>query len=174
MTGFPQYAKSTAPEVIEACEAMLESYRRFTDYAIEVSKELTGEENRSVYNGSQVRGAQVVGLVVDSKDDYDQLPGQWRKWEGPGFQYPFKNNPIMKGWRENQHKRPSIPERPSIASGNGWMGHGAVFVHEGVAYSGFDFQPDHGGETNFWEEIKASEWHAAKEAYEESQKAEKS
>lgn len=45
------------------------------------------------------------------------------------------------------------------------MGHGAVFIHDGVAYSGFDFVPTADSDDgHLWDEIKASEFHAAMEA----------
>lgn len=167
---FPQYAKSTAPEVIEACEDMLKSYRRLLDYAVEVSKETTGAENRAVIRGSAIDGARVVGLVAHTKEDYDSFPGRWKKWYGAGYQHPFRNNPIQDEWSENRHRRPDIPGRPGMAMGHGYMGPGAIFVHEGIAYSAFGFQPEGEPASDLWEEIKASEWHAAKEAYEDSQK----
>ena len=171
-TGFPQYAMSTDPEVIAACEDMLERFVCFTEYAQKVSVALTGERDRSFYRGDIIRGCVVVGVSVKTKDEYDALPGQWLKWEGSGMQETYQNNPLRKDWKSNSHREAAIPGRPNIAWGERWMGPGAIFVHEGVAYSGFGFVPGPGDRpSELWEEIKTSEWHAAKEAYEESQEA---
>lgn len=169
---FPQYAKTSHPDVIEAIIKAQEDFDQFLLRGRELSRFLTGDENRAMYRGNFLVGAHMAGLKVTEKQ-YKALPGQWKKWRREGITVePYKNNPIMERLRGSDHPEQTIPGRRTMEWGVGFMGPGALFVHEGVAYSWFRFELSDQAPKDMkeygWEEIKGSEFLKAKEDYEES------
>lgn len=159
----PQYMKTTDPAVLEAMQAAVESEREFFRYVNAVSMTLTGAEENVYHAGGTWRGRGIVGVRTQF---VDQLPGKWKKPHGALVE-PFKNNPIREEWEAKRHPYMPIPGRRQVEWGDGYMGPGTLFEQDGVAYSGYGFLPrDPAPEGNeVWEEILASEFMAAMEAY---------
>lgn len=157
---FPQYAKSTAAEVLAAVREMDAHWQEFIAYARAESQRLTGEENNALYSGGRIEGGGIVAIRTTSQEVVDALPGRWKKPDRGG-RSPFKNNPIWDEWNAHRHPRISVPGRRDIEWGESRMGSGALLEWQGVVYSGFGFLPrdpaPDGAE--LWEEIRASEWH---------------
>lgn len=165
MTGSatPQYMKTSDTEVLEAIGKIRAAYSTFAEYVRTESVRLTGEEGHTGQLGGMFTGRVIVGVHARFAD---HLPGQWKKPDR-GLVEPFKNNPIRKEWKERAHPYMPVPGRRQNEWGHDYMGPGLLFVHDGVAYSGYGFIPrDPAVEgVGLWEEIRPSEFMAAAEAY---------
>lgn len=162
-----QYMKSTDPEVVAAVERNNQSRRAWKERLFEWASELTGKPKEDLTLG-------LVGWKNDSlsfKGFYSsqvagvELPGKWTKEPVR----PYKNNPFMDEYRKVAVWRAeAVPGRPGTLFGEGYFGSGVMFVQDGVAYSGVGFTPEEkasGNDAMHWQEIKASEYHAAAEAH---------
>lgn len=162
---FPQYAKTTDPKVLEAMAEAEASHSVFMEYVRHESYRLTGAIGNIYHAGSAWTGRGIVGVRTSAARAED-LPGQWKRPNG-GVREPFKNNPIRQVWKENAHPYMPIPGRRQVEWGEHYMGPGTLFVQGGVAYSGYGFIPRDPAVkgSGVWEEIRASEFMAAAEAY---------
>lgn len=169
MSTIYQYMKSTDPEVVAAVERNEQSRLEWKDRLFEWASDLTGKPRAELT-------LQVVGWNADRlsfKGFYKSqvagvdLPGQWTKEPVR----PYKTNPFMKEYRKvASWEAEAVPGRPGTLYGDGYFGGGATFVVGGVAYSGVGFTPEPNqsdDSADRWQEIKASEYYAATEAYEE-------
>lgn len=171
-----QYAKTTHPEVLAVIAANNAAFDEFRAKLGPLSEKYTGSPDNIMYSGSSKDGAGVAGIVPSDKP----LPGQWKKPGKHGLRVPYRNNPAYEDFRIGTRPAP-IPGRPSIIfgktdqNGTAWMSHGAVFEHEGAAYSGVGFAPDPNRPTRIngvdfdmdeygWHEIPASEFNTAMDA----------
>lgn len=169
---FPQYAKTSDQRVVVAIEEAQEAHRVFHEAACALSEKYTGERDQVWMRGNWILGASAVGI---SAHGIDNLPGKWTKPER-GVSRPYKNNPAYAEFSSLSTRPADIPGRASMEFGerNGqeYMGCGTLFVHRGTAYSAFTFQPNERSSdpAEFgWEEIKASEWHKAREDFREQE-----
>lgn len=172
MTAFPQYAKTTAPAVLDALEQNKALDKEFFARGMAFAEAHGGTAFYSSRWGSTTS---MVAIKADEKP----TTGQWKRHARGGW-IPYKNNPLYKVFNDIELRRVAIPGLPEfVESGyNDRMQHYIAsphpFVLGGAAYVGFSFVPqdrnyqnDPKPEDGGWEEIKASEWHAAREAYNE-------
>lgn len=170
---FPQYAKSTHPDVLQAIQTSNNTYDEFLKRARALCGELTGNPRAGMLNGWRGDRVQLSGLNADEVDP-TTLPGQWKKPKGRTIA-PYKNNPISERFAALKWQHEQVPGRPGLFLGNGYMGPGTLFIYDGAAYSSIGFAPfseSTDPADGAWEEIKASEFYAAVEAHNERAKKE--
>lgn len=175
-TPFPQFAKTTNADVIAVIEQNLADFDAFREKCADVTEKYTGKRSGGWLNGTWLRGARFSGIDVRNVPDLKALPGRWKKPDGFALR-PYVNNPVAEEFKI-EHNPAHTPGRGNLLWGNGYMGTGALFIHDGTAYSMFNFQAylDHytvnQGDKYGWEEIRASEYHLAADAYTDAQKIE--
>lgn len=159
-TPLPQYASSTDPAVIAAIKCNLDFEQAFRAQVCDLSEKYTGSRERA-WVSSAGDGSVLLGVHVP-RAEIDDLPGDWTLSDLPKYTRPHKKNPRHAEF-DIRAEHTSIPGRPDIVFGDGWLGCGAVFVHDDTAWSGFTFAPtdvtdfaDHG-----WTEVLASQFQAA-------------
>lgn len=174
---FPTYAKTSDPAVAEALRKTYADYNEFLEKCRDVSEKYTGQRGASYLNGHPLSGVYFAGISAKNVEDLSALPGRWKQPKGDAI-LPFKNNPAMADF-DIEHRATTIPGRKNLVVGIGMMGTGAMFEHEGSTYSHFSFAMEpmsdrwaaeskkHG-----WQEIPASEFYTAAEAYEASIRSE--
>lgn len=172
MTAFPQYASTTDPEVLAAVQRNKEGFQAFRERAFAFASAQGAPDG--AYYGSSFAGGHSIYAIGGSEKP---TTGRWKEGYRRGW-LPFTNNPLAKeleAIRFDEEKLPGLPRLLKSASRDGSrrVGSPLVFILEGVAYSGTSFIPEDGGPHSSdpadggWEEIKASEFHAALEAYNE-------
>lgn len=171
---FPQYAKTDHPEVLQALAETDRRRKDFNNRVTEFLEKIVGNGKHPIWmNGSPHMGLTLIGLQpVDL--DIESLPGRWTKPGRSGIR-PYKNNPLSQEFDQLSYKSASIPGRGNMQLGEGYMGTGTVFEHNGTVYSRLGFKPDHTVEHDSqhdygWQEIMPSEFHTALEAENERRK----
>lgn len=177
MSTIPQYAQSTDPEVIATVErnraGEIDFNRRASEFAA-----ANGSPNGAFYP-SRFAGSHAISAIGGEEKP---TTGRWKKgYHGTGW-VPFKNTELeaeMDAIRFTEESLPGLPDLvygPYTSRGQ-VVSRGVRFVHDGVAYLGFNAQPladqpERATVTGdgHWEEIKASTFHAALEAYNEALK----
>lgn len=164
-SSLPQYARSTDPDVIASVERNRQHEAEFREKVAALSERWTGSPDNAWINRSGT-GSSFLGLRM-TREQVDAAPGQWKKPGRNGEYRPYKSNPIAPEFSiRAEHEE--VPGRPDLLwsirmDGNGRMGPGVVFVHDGAAWSGCGFVPDAPADDR-WTEVLASEFHAALEA----------
>ncbi len=178
MTAFPQYAKSTNLAVVGTVLANRDGVKGFHEAACAFS-EAQGVKD-GAYSPSSFAGThRIRSLGGDTKPE----TGRWKQGYGGYGWLPFKNNPLHAEMEKIRFDEQDVPGLPGLLHGH-YLPNGQQviysprpFVLDGVAYVGFSGQPIESGgreaqpEEGDWEEIKASEYHAAVETYNERVKA---
>lgn len=167
-TTFPQYSKTDNPEVLAVLERNRLGRRDVLQRACEFSK-LHGDTAKGSVFTSDWGDFVVTGIVSEE----EPKSGRWKRLPRTnGGWTPYKNNPLheeLETFRFRQEQVPGIPgwiESASRADGSNYVGNPRPFVLDGVAYIGLSFLPVTPAlDGSPWEEIKASELHAAMEAY---------
>lgn len=167
MSGFPQYARSTDPDVIAAIERNADHEAEFRKKVAALSEKWTGDPGNGWINRGS-GGSSFIGLRM-TREQVEAAPGQWKKPGRSGERRPYKSNPIAPEF-SIRAKHETVPGRPDVLWGENWMGAGALFVHDGAAWSGVGFVPINPADDR-WAEVLASEFHAAKEAVKAAQEA---
>ncbi|HEY4534802.1 MAG TPA: hypothetical protein VIG71_02320 [Enteractinococcus sp.] len=169
---FPQYAKTTHDEVLHAIQENNATYDEFVKHVRGFAEEFTGDVDCAVAYGWKLRCVRLEGLRT-SKFVNDST---WTKPDRGGVTRPKKSNPLYERFSCLRHVAPTIPGRndgrnqDNLIMGSGYWGVGALFILNGVAYSGFGFMPtsEVKDATEFgWQEIMPSEYEDAVEAYKE-------
>lgn len=163
---YPQYAKTTAPDVIGVIEENKRGQQEVREKALAFAKKHGGEDAGFRY--SSFLGYRVTAIDCDEKP----TSGRW-KAGGRGYGYaPYKNNPLYAEFEQLAYTPKPIRGTPDLlhgeynADGSQRVGGPTLFVLNGVAYSGTALTPvDAMPDGSPWEEIKASEFHAAMETY---------
>jgi hypothetical protein len=173
VTAFPQYAATNNADVIAAIERNAEGRAAFHQIGVDFAKAQGVQDGAFFLNGfgGRYRVAAVGGATKPTTGRWtDGYRGGWR---------PFKNNPLFAEMTKIKFDAESIPGLPDTVDGptnrdlSHLVGTPHPFIVDGFAYVGFTFQPVEpagpapdpadGG----WEEIKASEYHHARETYNE-------
>ncbi|WP_137878474.1 hypothetical protein [Microbacterium sp. 4NA327F11] len=173
MTAFPQYAKTTSAAVLEVIRQNKELDKAFFDKGQAFAEANGGTGFYSSRWGSTVS---VAAIAVK------ELPttGRWREHpRGKGF-IPYKNNPLYNEFEAIELRMNAIPGLPEYVESEydehmrHYIASPKPFVLDGAVFVGFNFVPqdrnsksDPNPADGGWEEIKASEWHAARESYNE-------
>lgn len=165
---FPQYASTVAPDVTATIEENRKGQQDIRDKALAFAKKYGGEDAGFRY--STFLGYRVTGIECDEKP----AEGQWKTGRR-GYGYaPYKNNPINDEFEKLAFSPKDVRGVPDLlharesADGTQRVGCPTLFVLDGIAYSGSALTPiDAMPDGSPWEEIKASEFHAAMEAYNE-------
>ena len=168
MMKYPQYAKTTASDVIETISANKAGEQEVRDRAFVFAKAHGGEY--AGWYASTFFGYRVNAIECAEKPK----SGRWTTGtKGRGWR-PYVNNPL---WEEFEslvfHPEPvrGIPgmlHSGFDSEGRARVGHPTVFVLDGVAWSGTLITPtDDMPDDSPWVEVKASEFHAALETYNE-------
>ena len=163
---FPQYAKTDAPDVIETVEGNKQGQQEVRERALAFARKYGGEDAGFRY--SNFLDYRVTAIDCDDRP----TAGQWKSG-ARGYGYaPYKNNPICAEFEDLVHRAKDVRGIPDLlhsgedSSGAQLVGSPTVFVIDGVAYSGTSMTPvDAMPDGSPWEEIKASEFHTAREAY---------
>jgi len=173
-TRFPQFAKTNDPRVLEVIQRNDDGFHEFSLRCSAVAEKYTGNPIGGRFNGSRLRGAAFLGLSAEHVSDVSALPGQWKKPEN-GAIMPYKSNPLIEEF-DIEFTAERTPGRGNILWGDGHVGTGQLFVHDGVAYSFFTFKTEALDDEEAaemaeygWTEILPSAYHLA---YEEVQAAE--
>lgn len=170
MTAFPQYAKTSDPNVLDAIRTNQELLKTFHERAVEFSQ-AQGIEDGAYYS-SGFGGVHTINALGGTEKP---TSGRWTEHPRGGWR-PYKNNPIYKDMEHIQAKENAIPGLPTFlesAQDRDWRRHIAsprAFIVDGVAFVGVSFIPEDGGdkvkpEDGGWEEIRASEFMLAMETY---------
>ena len=169
MTTFPQYAKTNHPDVIAAVEKINQQYSDFIDKCREVSALYLNDPDHARIHGWKLDRFYLTGL--DGRAVRKAGIEGWTKTNHHGYSRPKKSDPAYKNFNIGYHAD-SIPGRSrgnsNIIGGDGWIGVGACFIHDGAVYSGFNNRPTDPVENvqkYGWTEILASEYDAAENAY---------
>jgi hypothetical protein len=173
VTAFPQYAATNNTAVIAAIERNAEGRAAFHQAAHAFAK-AQGVEDGAFFSNSFGGRHRIAGIGGSAKP----TTGRWTENRGGGWR-PFKNNPLFSDMTKIQFDDEPIPGLPALVDGptnrdfSHLIGTPRPFLVDGFAYVGFNFQPVEstgpapdpadGG----WEEIKASEYHHARETYNE-------
>lgn len=159
---FPQYAKSTSAEVIEAIKAQQEQekrlFRSFGEFAT-----LHGINNPRGEHYASRWGYFYLSAIVSEGAPTN---GRWKRGpRGQGW-VPYANNPLAKEMEALGEVRLEVPGLPGSLMGQNYMATTRGFIWEGEAFTGVSFRPDNAfPEGSTWEEILASEFHAAMEGF---------
>ncbi len=176
MATYPQYAKTDSGEVIAVIERNKTGREEVRQRAFEFAAKYGDRTGGDVgFYHSDFFDYCITGIMSDEKP----AAGQWKRMHrAPGW-LPYKNNPIHAELEELRFKPEVIPGTPSLLhsgygrDGTQRVGGPTLFILDGVAYSGTSIQPiDELPQGSPWEEVKASEFHAAMEAYNERQRSE--
>jgi hypothetical protein len=177
MSTFPQYARTTDHEVIAAVQVNQDGWRDFHQRACAFSL-AQGVEKGAYIPSSFAGGHRVRALGGDVRPE----TGRWKQGYGGYGWLPFKNNQLhdeLEAIKFDEADVPGLPaviDGPYLPNGSHTIATPRPFIHDGAVYVGFNFrpvdmqyqnrqpQPEDGG----WEEIKASEYHKAVEAYKEA------
>jgi hypothetical protein len=178
MTAFPQYAKTTDPSVFDALRENEALNKDFFERGMAFAEANGGS---AFYSSRWGKTTDLTAIESDKKP----TTGRWTEHPRGGWR-PFKNNPLyaqMQAIKLHRNAVPGLPEYVESAY-NSQMQHyisaPRPFVVDGVVYVGFTFipqdrnsksdpEPSEGG----WEEIRASEFHAAMETYNDRIKEQK-
>lgn len=159
-TTLPQYARSTDPDVIATVERNRQHEADFREKVAALSEKWTGDRgNAWIDRGAG--GSVLIGLRM-TREQVEAAPGEWKKPDRLGAVRPYKSNPLSQEFALHA-KHEEVPGRPSLLHGENWIGGGAVFVHDGAAWTGCNFVPDAPADDR-WTEVLASEFNAAMEA----------
>lgn len=168
----PQYARTTDPRVLEAVRRNRVGAADFHNRACEFAV-ANGVEKGSYYPGGFGGGRSIRALGGNEKP----RTGRWTTGYGGYGWRPFKNNPLHDEMDAIRFEAEPVPGLPSLVNGP-YLPNGShtiatpqPFELDGAVYVGFSFQPVDSGRRmpdpgeGGWEEIKASEYHAAVETY---------
>lgn len=166
---YPQYAQSTSPEVLEAIRRNDEREADFRRRAWAFSLKHGGS---GPYRFFRLYGTSLSGIASEEEPE----DGRWKR-VGTEHWAPYKSNPLSREFAAIAYRAEPVPgvplmlHGPEDRDGIRMAGEATVFIHEGVAYSGTSLSPtDLVALPIPWEEIKASEFHAALEGYNASRK----
>lgn len=139
--------------------------------------EKLGKNKGALIVQDRISGPRVVGLAADDPAD---PPAGWRYSKGEGNLVPRRGKPgeVARQWLD-AHQPPDLrktleghglPRFCDSGTDLRWfLATPGVLEHDGTVWAMYPAEPD--GECS-WERRKVSEWHAAKEAAEEAEKAE--
>jgi hypothetical protein len=169
MTAFPQYAKTSSEEVLDVMAQNRALDKAFFERGMAFAEAHGGTGFYSSRWGT-------VTSIVAIKADQKPTSGQWKKHPRGGW-LPYKNNPLYAEFDAIEFRRNRIPGLPDTVEsafngmGQHYIANPSPFVLDGEVFVGFSFVPQENGRLNQpspeegeWVEIKASEWHAAREA----------
>ncbi|MBC9953265.1 hypothetical protein ICM05_01200 [Leucobacter sp. cx-42] len=166
---FPVFASTTDSGVIAVIERNKAAKAEVRDRATEFAKKHGDQDGNFYY--STFAGYRCTGIASNEKP----TSGRWKKAHRTANGWiPYANNPLNSEFEALVHQPEKVPGVPDLLTGvsdsDGMMrvGNPTLIVLDGVAYSGTTIQasdlfPVEGG----WAEIKASEFHAALEDYNE-------
>lgn len=171
MTAFPQYASTTDPEVLAVIRRNQKGFQEFRERAFAFATAQGAPDG--AYYGSSFGGSHTISAIGGKEKP---TTGQWKNGYRAGW-LPFKNNPLaqeLEAIRFDEEKVPGLPQLLESATRDGArrVASPLVFVLDDIAFSGASFLPEDSGDRNNpndggWVEIKASEFHAALESYNE-------
>lgn len=168
MMTYPQYAKSVDPDVLATIERNKERKKEMVERARAFSQAHGGGGD---FYYSEFLGYHVTGIMGAEKP----TTGQWKAMPRSDGWVPYVNNPVNAEFEALQFTSDPTPGIPKLlhsaydSDGRQRVGHPTTFIQDGVAYSGTAITPiDEVGVDIPWEEIKASEFHAAMESYNEA------
>lgn len=157
----PQFALSTDPEIVEAIAHNDAERVRFHAFARELSQHYLGRDDAAVGIAGPGRPF-LTGLQV-SAEEFERLPGKWVK-VNKGITRPYFSNDESARFSFRSDIR-DVPGRRAILCGEGYLGSGDMFVHDGIAYSGVAFVPStEVPGARRWRETTSSRIHEALEA----------
>lgn len=169
MTAFPQYASTTDPQVLAVIQRNKEGFQAFRERAFAFATAQGAPDG--AYYGSSFAGGHAISAIGGAEKP---TTGQWKEGHRRGW-LPFKNNPLAKDLAEIRFDEEKVPGLPLLLEsathdGSRRVASPLVFILDDVAYSGASFLPEDSGDKNNpedggWQEIKASEFHRALEAY---------
>lgn len=164
MTAFPQYAKTTNPDVISTVARNAEGVSVFHAAACALA-EAHGADKGGYYPSVFAGGHRLRAIAADEKP----TTGRWKRgYAGYGW-LPFKNDPLL-----DEESLPGLPDMVRgayLPSGQQMLYTPQPFLWDGAIYVGFSGAPvDDGAKQpditdGGWAEILASEYHAAREAF---------
>jgi hypothetical protein len=171
-TTVAQYARSTDPEVIATIERNRAGVVDFNARAIAFAAS-HGSPNGGFYPSAFAGSHSISAIDGDTKPS----TGRWKKGYRDIGWVPFKGSELegeMEAIRFDEESLPGVPDMVygAYTARGQVVSAGTRFVHDGVAYLGFSstplaVQPETVKGDGHWEEIKASQFHAALEAYNE-------
>lgn len=178
MTAPHQFSKTTHPDVLAAIQHNRDGFEDFRKRAFAFSEAQGVEEG--AYYGSSFAGTHAIRSIGGRTKP---TTGQWKRgYSGRGW-LPFKNNPLYAELESVRFEETPVPGVPGLVYGPYTPSGGQIvttphpFIWDGVAYLGFQNQPvdQHGTRDpepadGGWEEIRASEFYAAMEAYNDALK----
>lgn len=157
----PQFALSTDPEIVATIAHNDAERMRFHAFAKELSQHYLGRNDAAVGHSGPGK-PYVTGLRV-SAEEFERLPGKWTKRD-KGVTRPYVSNDESARFSFDSDIR-EVPGRPELLWGQGYLGHGDMFVHDGIAYSGVSFVPHYKTPgARRWRETTSSRVHEAIEA----------
>lgn len=167
---FPQFAKTTDPKVLDGIRRNLDQAKDFHRRACEFS-EAQGVDKGTYYPNEFAGNHRVGALGGRTKPE----TGRWTAHPRGGWR-PFKNNPLYAEMEAIQYNDEALPGLPETVHGDAGDGRSYIatphpFIVDDAAYVGFSFPPDAGWNQmpdpalGGWEEIRASEFHKARETY---------
>lgn len=166
---FPQYATSSDPAVIEAILTDKANRADMRERAGRFSKKHGNPEG--YFYISTFAGYRCTGI----ESTKEPASGRWKRTRGTTNGWlPYVSNPLhaeFSGLTAAPVKIPGVPELVHGVSdrhGSSVVATPTVFVLDGAAYCGISFPvSDPYPEAGRWSEIKASEFYAAMETYNE-------
>lgn len=136
---FPKYAKTNHPEVLAAMEQTRQRAADFMAAARDLAEEITGDPHAARVSGYPLSAMSMVGFDADAIERV-RPHGKWGRRDR-GIIRPYKVNPIHQKMGSVFYEAAEIPGRGNMLVGQGRMGTGEVFEHEGYVYSRLDFTP---------------------------------
>ena len=168
------YMRSNHPDVLAAWEELETRWRAFRDSGSAWAEKYSGQPG-FMSAAVPLRRTECSGLPAD-KVDRSALVGKWKK-PSRGLIAPYANSDAAR--EAPKYEPPTIPGRPGMFWGGGFMGSGALFKHDGYLYSYVTIRDESGDDAldaevmdaYGWEELRGSEYHAAREALEDERNA---
>lgn len=161
------YMRSNHPDVMAAWEECNSRWQAFCESGSAWAEKYSGQPG-FMSGAAPLRRTECSGLPAD-KVDRSTLVGKWKK-PSRGLIAPYANSDAAR--EAPKYEPPTIPGRPGLFWGGGRMGSGALFEHDGYLYSYVSIRDESGDNAldaavlaaYGWDEIRASEYHAAREA----------
>ena len=168
------YMRSNHADVLAAWEELEARWRAFCEAGSAWAKKYTGQGSFMSDHGP-LRDTACLGVPAN-RVDRSALPGKWKKPDR-GLVAPYANSDAAR--EAPKYEPPTIPGRPELFWGGLRMGTGTLFKHDGYLYSYVTIRDEAGDDTldaevmdaYGWEELRGSEYQAAREALEDERNA---
>lgn len=169
---FPNYARTSSPEVLELWHTHQEERQKFCKHVISVLRIMTGNPDLKTFWGSGSYSTEYHVTGVAPSEIADSHRNWWKK-PRQGITAPYKKHSLYQKFAELNYTAPKFGDAPTYLWGGNYMGRPAFFEHNGYLYFGTSITGYTARNYPWWEDaspwepIKRWEWEKAKDEHTE-------